>query len=143
MFLGEYQYSVDEKGRLAIPTPFRRELGSRAVLTRGLDQCLFLFPLSTWKVVADRVAKLPLSQANTRAFARFLLAGAFPLNFDRQGRLPLPEALRTYGRLRKKVIVAGLSNRIEIWEAVAWQRYRTLTERKSSAIAETLGALGI
>lgn len=143
MFLGEYSYSVDEKGRLAVPPGFRRALGRSAVVTRGLDQCVFLFPLSSWKTLAERLAKLPISQANTRAFARFLLAGAYPVTFDRQGRVAVPEPLRTYAKLRRKVVVAGVYSRIELWDATAWARYRRGTEVKSNAIAEALGNLGI
>ncbi|MFA6908942.1 MAG: division/cell wall cluster transcriptional repressor MraZ [Patescibacteria group bacterium] len=143
MFIGEYHHALDEKGRLAIPVKFRTAFRGGAVVTRGLDNCLFVYPAKDWKALADRLAKLPISKANTRAFARMMLAGAMDLEIDRQGRVVLPDYLRTFAGLKKMLVVTGLYNRLEIWDETAWEQYRTGTESKSSDIAEALGDLGV
>lgn len=143
MFLGEYSHSIDEKGRLAVPVKFRHDLSGGAVVTRGIDQCLFLYGKEEWEKLAGKIAALPLSQSNTRAFARLMLAGAMDVLLDRQGRVILPDYLRTYAGLKKTAIVAGLYNRIEIWDEKKWQSYKTETEKESDKIAEQLGALGV
>lgn len=143
MFIGEYQHSIDSKGRLAVPTKFRVRLSKGAVVTRGLDQSLFLYPMPEWQQLAERLSKLSIAQANTRAFARLMLAGAMDVQVDRQGRIILPEYLRTYAKIGKQVILAGLYNRIEIWDKAAWQRYTSATEKKSGDIAEQLTDLGV
>lgn len=143
MFIGEYQHSVDEKGRMAIPAKFRRTLAKGAIVTRGLDRCLFLYPVNAWKELAQKLVALPLSQSKSRAFARLMLAGAMDVTLDRQGRVVLPEYLREYSNLTKKVTVAGLYNRLEIWDDGAWKKYKSSTENNSNEIAETLGELGV
>ncbi len=143
MFIGEYYHTLDEKGRIAIPSKFKPELQKGAVVTRGIDNCLFLYTKEEWKKLADRLVKLPISQANTRAFARLMLAGAMDVDIDSQGRIILPDYLRKYSKLKKKVVVAGLYNRLEIWDSAIWQRYKQNTERKSEDIAEALGELGV
>lgn len=143
MFIGEYHHQLDTKGRVAVPVKFRAALGKGAVVTRGLDRCLALYPRAEWLTLADRLAKLPIAKANTRAFARLMLAGAMEAPLDRQGRVMLPEYLRLYAGLKRPVVFAGLSNRVEVWEAAAWARYRTSTERSSTDIAEALGELNL
>lgn len=143
MFIGEYQHHLDSKGRLAIPAKFRASLKDGAVVTSGLDNCLFLFPKTAWSKLADRLAKLPLSQASSRAFARFMLAGAMAVDFDHQGRIILPEYLRQFASLKKKVVIAGLYDRLEIWDNLSWQKYKAKTEKNSGKIAETLKELGV
>ena len=143
MFIGEYAHSVDSKGRLAIPVKFRGDPAKGAVVTKGLDQCLFLYTKGEWATLADKLSKLPISQANTRAFARLMLAGAMDVEIDKQGRIILPEYLRKYGGLKKKVVIAGLFNRLEIWDTNAWNKYKNETERKSGDISEKLGELGV
>jgi len=143
MFIGEYQHTIDEKGRLAVPAKFRNELAKGAVVTRGLDNCLFLYPQKDWEELAQKLAKLPISQANTRAFARMMLAGAMDCEIDKQGRIILPDYLRKYGMLKKKVVIAGLYNRLEIWDIEAWEKYKTSTEKRGGDIAEALGDLGV
>src|SRR3989338_7898113 len=124
MFIGEYHHSIDEKGRLAVPVKFRSRLKKGAVVTRGLDQCLFLFEAGEWNAFAKRVAALPLSKSDDRAFSRFMLAGAMEVEIDSQGRVVLPEYLREYAVLAKETVVAGLFNRIEIWDKALWDKYR-------------------
>lgn len=143
MFMGEFEHTMDTKGRVAVPIRFRQDLGSKAIVTRGLDACLFLYTEAEWRTLAERIAALPLAQANTRAFSRLMLAGAMEVAVDGQGRIMLPDYLRRYANLKKKVVVAGLLNRVEIWDAAAWQQYRTTTEENSSAIAEALQNLGV
>jgi MraZ protein len=143
MFIGEYAHTIDDKGRMAVPAKFRNTLKSGAVVTRGLDNCLFLFSKEEWEKLANQIAASPINKANTRAFGRFMLAGAMEAEFDRQGRILLPEYLRRYANLQKKAIVAGLYNRIEIWEESAWQKYSKSTEKNSGRIAEGLGELGM
>jgi MraZ protein len=143
MFIGEYKHTIDEKGRLAVPVKFRFDLGSSAVVTRGLDSSLFLFPKEEWDKLASKLASLPLGQANSRAFARLMLAGAMDAELDKQGRLVLPEYLRQYAGLKKNVVLAGLYNRLEIWDEEKWKAYKSSTEQDASHIAERLGELGV
>ncbi len=143
MFIGEYSHNLDEKGRLAIPKKFRADLSQGAVVTRGLDSCLFLYTKAEWAKLAEKLAQLPFSQANTRAFARLMLAGAMDVEVDKQGRVMLPPYLRTFAGLSKSVIVAGLYNRLEIWDEEKWKSYTTATESESTSIAEQMGTLGV
>jgi MraZ protein len=143
MFIGEYQHSVDDKGRVAIPGKFRSYLASGAVVTRGLDNCLVLYTKEEWSKMAEKLSSLPLSQQNARAFARLMLAGAMDVEMDKQGRIILPSYLKQFAGITKEVIIAGLFNRLEIWSADAWKEYRGKAEKDSNNIAEQLGALGI
>lgn len=143
MFIGEYNFSVDTKGRIAIPAKFRAMLGKGAVVTRGLDNCLSVYPKTEWTVVAKKLSSLPISQANSRAFSRLMLAGAMAVEFDGQGRIVLPEYLRRYAAIGKKVVIAGLFNRLEVWAEDKWAAYRGQTEKDGNSIAEQLGELGI
>lgn len=143
MFIGEYQHNLDEKGRLAVPAKFRVALGKGAVVTRGLDNCLFLYTATEWEKLATKLATLPISKANTRAFARLMLAGAMDVELDKQGRIILPEYLRRYAGLRKGAIITGLYNRLEIWDEGNWNKYKKGTEKSSGDIAEALEGLGV
>jgi MraZ protein len=143
MFIGEYNHTLDEKGRLAIPAKFRLMLKSGAVVTRGIDQCLFLYPKKQWLELAEKITKMPISQSKARAFSRLILAGGMDVEFDQQGRINLPEYLRHYAGLKKKTVIAGLFNRLEIWDDDKWQNYKKTAEQNSNTIAETLGEIGI
>ena len=143
MFLGEYKHNVDMKGRMAIPAKFRMKLDGGAILTRGLDKCLFLFPQGEWSNLVGKLMNLPLAQASSRAFVRLMLSGASDVDFDAQGRVLIPESLRKYAGIEKKTIVTGLYNRIEIWDEDEWDKYKSRTESASDEIAEKLGELGI
>jgi len=143
MLLGEYKHNLDIKGRVAIPAKFREELKSGAIITRGLDNCLFVFTSKEWEVLAQKLVSLPLAQANSRAFARLMLAGATDVEIDSQGRVLIPDYLRKYAGLSKQVTVAGLYNRIEVWDSESWDKYKQKTESSSDEIAEKLGELGI
>lgn len=143
MFIGEYQATIDEKGRVSVPVKFRQALKSKIVVTRGLDNSLFLYGLDEWKKLAEKLASLPISTANTRAFSRLMLAGAMDCEIDKQGRIIIPGYLKTFAKINKKVIVAGLYNRIEIWSDELWTAYKQQTEAASNQIAEQLGSLGV
>jgi len=143
MFIGEYAHNLDEKGRLAIPVKFRRDLSKGAVVTRGLDNCLFLYTKTEWEKLAEKLSVLPISQSNSRAFSRLMLAGAMEVEIDKQGRVVLPEYLREFAGLKKNIVLAGLYNRAEIWDEEKWKTYKTQTETNSNEIAEKMAELGI
>ncbi len=143
MLIGEYQHNLDAKKRLAIPSKFRKELGEGAVLTRGLDNCLFVFPIKQWEELAQKLGNLPMSQQGTRAFARLLLSGAVEVEFDVLGRILIPEYLKTYAGLNKISVIAGVYNRLEVWDAEKWASYKEKLEKDSDSIAEKLGELGM
>lgn len=142
MFVGQYSHNIDVKGRLAVPSKFRNEI-KKAVVTKGLDNCLFLYPKKEWEKLAGKLAALPIGRANTRAFARLMLAGAMDVDLDGQGRIILPDYLRKYAGLRKNAIIAGLYNRLEIWDEAKWDQYKSATEKNSVDIAEALNDLGV
>ena len=143
MFIGEYTYSIDTKKRLALPPKFRKNLGEQAVITRGLDQCLFLYSMKEWEKLAEKLSSLPLSQADARGFARLMLAGAMEVHIDNLGRILMPDYLKDYATLKKKVVVTGLYNRVEIWDEAKWNVYKEKTEKEVGNIAERLKELGI
>ncbi|MEK7116464.1 MAG: division/cell wall cluster transcriptional repressor MraZ [Patescibacteria group bacterium] len=139
MFIGEFRHTLDDKGRLAIPVKFRPAIAEGAVVTRGLDRSLFLYPKTEWEKLAQKLSALPLSQSDTRAFARLMLAGAMNVEVDKSGRVMIPEYLRRYAGLSKDVVVTGLYDRLEIWDEKAWNEYAAKTEGASNDIAERLG----
>jgi MraZ protein len=143
MFIGEYHHNIDDKGRISVPVKFRNDLAKGAVVTRGLDASLFVLPLEEWGKLADKLSSLPLGAANSRAFTRLMLAGAMDVNLDKQGRFIIPEYLRDYAGLSKKLVIVGLNTRLEVWDADRWDAYRRQTEDDAVAIAEQLGELGI
>ena len=143
MFIGEYTHNLDEKGRIAIPVKFRRELSKGAIVTRGFDNCLFLYTAAEWAKLAEKLSTLSFSQANNRAFSRLMLAGAMDVEVDKQGRVVLPEYLRTFAGLKKNIVIAGLYNRAEIWDEEKWNAYKGQTEANSNEIAEKMGELGV
>lgn len=143
MFIGEYQASIDEKGRISIPAKFRAQLSGQVVVTRGLDSSLFLYTMDEWKKLGEKLASLPISTANNRAFSRLMLAGAMDCDLDKQGRIVLPSYLQEFAKIGKKVVFAGLFNRIEIWSEELWNAYKVQTEKETTEIAEQLGSLGV
>ena len=143
MFIGEYSATIDEKGRISVPAKFRSLLKKKVVVTRGLDNSLFLYTLEEWKKLAEKLASLPISTANTRAFSRLMLAGAMDSEIDKQGRIILPGYLKEFAKIQKKLVFAGLYNRVEIWSEELWKTYKEQTEAASNSIAEQLGSLGV
>lgn len=143
MFIGEFKHSLDDKNRMLVPYRFKSSLTKGAVITRGLDNCLFLYKKDQWVKIASRISELPLSQAKARAFSRLMLAGAVEVKPDSQGRIILPDYLKEFAKLKKNVIVAGLYSRIEIWDCKVWQEYKYKTEKDAEKIAETMSEMGI
>jgi MraZ protein len=143
MFIGEYNFSVDAKGRVAIPAKFRVALGKEFVVTIGLDNCLSIYTKSEWTKLAEKLSSLPLGQANSRAFSRLMLGGAMDVRLDSQGRVVLPDYLRKYAAIAKKVVIAGLYNRLVIWDEAKWNSYKRQTTSRTNEIAEKLGELGV
>lgn len=143
MFIGEFKHSLDDKNRMLVPYRFKSSLTKGAVITRGLDNCLFLYKKDQWVKIASKISELPLSQAKARAFSRLMLAGAVEVKQDSQGRIILPDYLKEFAKLKKNVIVAGLYSRIEIWDSKVWQEYKDKTEKDAEKIAETMSEMGI
>ncbi len=143
MFIGEYNHTIDPKKRLSIPARLRKELGDKAILTRGLDKCLFLYPQHTWQTVAEKLSKLSVGQADTRNFVRFMLAQAFEVEFDSLGRILVPDYLKQHANLSGRAIIVGVYDRIEIWSPERWTDVRTHAEENANQLAERLGDLGV
>ncbi|MEY8426433.1 division/cell wall cluster transcriptional repressor MraZ [Lachnospiraceae bacterium 46-15] len=141
MFMGEYNHSIDTKGRLIIPSRFREELGDEFVVTKGLDGCLFVFPNSRWAAFEEKLEKLPLTNKSARQFSRFFVSGATPCELDKQGRVLLPQTLREFARLEKDVVLAGMLNRIEIWSKSKWIENSSYDDMDD--IAEQMTDLGL
>ncbi|MNO15186.1 cell division protein MraZ [compost metagenome] len=138
MFMGEFQHSIDEKGRIIIPAKFRDLLGTSFVVTRGLDQCLFVYPLEEWAAMEQKLKALPLMKSDARAFTRFFFSGATECEWDKQGRVNLPGNLRQYAKLEKDCVVLGVSSRVEIWSKDTWEQYFNQSEESFNEIAEKL-----
>lgn len=141
--MGEFLHTIDGKGRVIIPAKFRETLGFKFIVTKGLDNCLFLYPENEWHNFEEKLKKLPVSQSNARAFVRFFFSGAAECEFDKQGRILLPANLREYAALEKDLVVVGVMNRIEIWDAVKWKVYSSEAESNYEKAAESLVDLGI
>src|SRR3989344_7690971 len=131
MLIGEYTHSIDNKKRLAIPARFRKELGEKVILTRGLDNCLFLYPEQEWKNLAQKLSQLSVGQAGARSFVRLILSGAVEVDFDNLGRILIPDYLKNYANLKKRIAVAGVLNRLEIWDQENWERYKQEIEKNN------------
>lgn len=142
MFIGEYVHSVDSKGRMAIPAKFRKSLQGGVVVTRGIDPHLYLFPAEEWAKLADKIAKLSITQANSRAFSRHMLGGASEAEIDSQGRILIPEYLRAHAGIANQAVVVGLYDRVEVWSDQRWQEHKAKIEKNTQEIAEKLGELG-
>ena len=143
MLIGEYIHTLDSKNRLSLPAKFRKEIGKEIVITRGLDSCLFMFPHSTWKKIAEKVSSLPFGQSDTRGISRFLLSGASEIEVDQAGRILLPEYLKHFAKLQTQVVLAGVSDRVEIWNERNWEAYKRRIESGADRMAQTLGDVGI
>jgi len=143
MLIGEYKHTIDTKKRLAVPAKLRKDLGTGAVLTRGLDNCLALYPLKEWQKMTDKLSQLPTGQIDARGFNRIILAGAMAVEFDKLGRILIPDYLKKYALLKKNVVIVGVNNRLEIWDGVKWETYKQKTEKQVGDIAQRLGDLGV
>ena len=142
MFIGEYEHTLDEKKRVSLPKAFRTGLGKKMVMTRGLDNCLFVYSKSAWEKVAAKLQELSFAQADTRGFNRFILSGAAEVEADAAGRILIPDHQKEFAGLGKTVVFAGVSDRVEVWDATAWKSYKARIEKQADAMAEKLGEIG-
>lgn len=138
MFMGEYHHTIDEKKRLIIPSKFRMNLGESFVITRGLENCLFLYPQKEWQKIIDKLNTLPFTKKDARNFSRFFMSGATLLEFDKQGRIVIPSSLSTYANIIKNCTIIGVGERIEIWAEENWNKFINDNLDNLSDIAENL-----
>jgi len=141
MFMGEYNHTVDAKGRLIVPSKFREQLGDEFVVTKGLDGCLFVYENTEWRILEEKLKNLPLTNANARKITRFFLAGASQCEVDKQGRILLPAVLREFAKIDKEAVMVGVGNRIEIWSKESWIAANVYDD--VDEIAENMEGLGI
>ncbi|MDK2901923.1 Transcriptional regulator MraZ [Koleobacter methoxysyntrophicus] len=141
--MGEYNHTVDSKGRLIIPAKFRELLGEKFVITKGLDHCLFVYPMDEWANLERKLKDLPFTQKDARAFVRFFFSGATEIELDKQGRVLIPPNLREFAKIEKDVVIIGVSSRVEIWSLDEWQSYSSSAEVSYEEIAEKMVELGI
>ncbi len=142
MFIGEYRHTFDTKNRISLPAKFRKELGASVIVTRGLDHCLFIYAKSAWKKEAEKIAKHSTGSAAGRGLSRLMLAGAVEADVDSAGRILIPDYLRSFAGLSDKSVIAGVSDRVEVWDEQAWVEYTKTIERDADAFAEKLGTQG-
>jgi MraZ protein len=143
MFLGEFQHNVDIKGRMIVPARFREELGERFIVTKGLDKCLFVFPMKEWAVFENKVKDLPISDPSVRKFVRFFFGGAFEAETDNQGRVVLPVNLREYAGIQKEIITVGVAGKIELWSKENWIAYSGDEDLVDNEVATKMAEFGI
>ena len=143
MLVGEYQHKLDAKRRLPLPARMRNQLGAKVVVTRGLEGCLFIYPLRAWEELAQKLNNLPLTSASSRSFKRFMFSGASELDLDNLGRILIPEYLKAHGQLKKDVVVIGNGERLELWDRQQWEKYQARTAEEVEGHAEALTAFGI
>ncbi|GGI65858.1 MULTISPECIES: division/cell wall cluster transcriptional repressor MraZ [Enterococcus] len=143
MFMGEFQHTIDAKGRLIMPSKLREKLGEKFVVTRGLDGCLFGYPLSEWAQLEAKLSEMPLAKKDARTFVRFFYSAATECELDKQGRINIPASLRTHGNLIKNCVIVGVSNRIEIWDEERWQAFTLEAEENFDEIAESMIDFGL
>lgn len=142
MFIGEYSHFLDPKKRMIIPSKFRDNLSGNGVLTKGLDGCLYLFPINEWQQLQEKLKKLPLTSKDARAFVRFFFSGASEVNFDKQGRALIPQNLLEYASIKKDIVSIGVMTRVEIWSKEKWESYND-SDVNYDEIAEKMSELGI
>jgi MraZ protein len=138
MLIGEFTHVLDSKKRISLPVKFRKELGKKLVVTHGLDNCLFVYSLIEWKQIALKISQLGLGQSDSRGFNRFMLAGAIEVDIDSGGRILIPDFLKEFAKLSSKVVLAGVYNRLEIWDEKTWTTYKKQIQGKADQLAEKL-----
>lgn len=143
LFIGEYEHSVDAKGRVIMPAKLREDIGEKFIVTKGLDGCLFAYSFNEWTNFEEKLKTLPLTNKNARDFVRFFLSGAVECEIDKQGRFLIPGNLREYGTLEKEIIIIGVGTRIEIWNKENWKKYSSNENISADEIAENMTMLGI
>ena len=142
MFMGEYNHTIDAKGRLIVPAKFREILGDNFIVTKGLDGCLFVYPNDEWTRFEEKLKSLPLTNKNARQFTRFFLAGAAACEVDKQGRILLPQVLREFASLEKDVVLVGVASRIEIWSRERWDESMNTYDGDMDEVGENMESLG-
>ena len=143
MFTGEYTHTLDDKRRISVPSAFRGELDGEAVLTRGLDNCIFMFPRSSWEDIARKLSDLSFGDADSRGLNRFLLSGAREVSLDSSGRILVPKFLAGFADLDETAVFAGVNTRIELWDKDRWDDYTKDVESQADLLAQTLGDVGM
>ncbi|MBF8982250.1 division/cell wall cluster transcriptional repressor MraZ [Lutibacter sp. B2] len=143
MFIGEYSHTIDAKGRMIIPSKFREELGERFIVTKGLDNCLFVYPKTEWKRFEEKLKQLPLTSRNARAFVRLFFSGAAECELDKQGRITIAPNFKKHAKVDKEVVTIGVSTRVEIWSKEEWDDYNETADLSYDDIAEKMVELGI
>lgn len=143
MLMGEFKHNIDTKGRLIMPSKFRDELGEKFVVTRGMDGCLFGYPQNEWEVLEEKLKEMPLAKKDARTFVRFFYSAATECEIDKQGRINIPQTLRTHASLEKECVVIGVSNRIEIWSQERWDDFSDEAEANFDELAETMIDFGL
>lgn len=143
MLIGEYTHTLDEKKRISLPSKFRKELGKKVVVTHGLDNCLFLYPLKEWEKISEKLGNLSIGQSDTRGFNRIMLAGAVELDVDAIGRVLVPEFLRDFAGMGSKVVFAGVHSRVEVWDEGRWKNYKAKVLKQADQLAQKLGEIGV
>ena len=138
MFIGEYRHTFDAKNRISVPAKFRKELGKTVIVTRGLDRCLFVYPMSSWKKEAEKLAQHSTGSAAGRGLSRLMLSGASEADVDSAGRILVPDYLKSFASLSAKAVVAGVNERVELWDEDAWNAYTATIERDADTLAESL-----
>ncbi len=143
MLIGQYQHTIDAKKRLALPVRFRGELGAKVIITKGIENCLVVYTQKEWEIMSSKLANLPVSQGEARSFTRHILSSATEVELDKLGRILVPDYLKQYAGFSKNVVIAGLSNRLEIWDEAKWQQYSQNAEKGVEEIVSKLGPMGI
>lgn len=143
MLIGEHLHTLDNKKRISLPAKFRAKLGKKIVLTKGLDQSLFIYSVKEWEKFTEKLSNLSMGQSDSRAFGRFFLAGAVETDIDSSGRILIPDFLKDFAGLKTKVMVTGVNNRVELWDEDVWNKYRASVEKKADDLAEKLGDIGM
>jgi len=143
LLIGEYEHSLDTKGRLILPAKIREDIGEKFIITKGLDSCLFGFSKTEWNNFEDKLKTLPLTNKNARDFVRFFLSGAIEAELDKQGRFLIPSNLREYATLDKEAVITGVGTRIEIWDKTKWKAYNSEENLSADQIAENMANLGM
>lgn len=143
MFYGEFQHTIDPKGRVIIPSRFREDLGDKFIVTKGLDNCLFIYSMQGWEKIIAKLMEIPLTDKDGRAFVRFFTAGASECELDKQGRILIPQNLRDYAGLVKDICITGTITRVEIWDREKWSNHSGYYNDNVDKIAEKMSLLGI
>jgi len=143
MLIGEFRHTIDDKKRISLPASFRRELGKKLIITKGLDSCLFAYTLSGWGKISAELEKLPMTQSAARSFSRFILGSAFEVEVDAMGRVLVPDHLKDFADLKSRVVIVGLNGRIEIWDERKWKENIDKVEKQADVLAERLNEIGI